>query len=123
MRDYLFRGIGTDNEKIWIWRIGSLLIHKNKTVATWENDTGYFVNPKTVGQYTGKKDNKGVMIFAGDFLLDGSGLYTMAQVVWNEGMLALGVLTRGKKMYPLFSERNCVIIGNIHDNPELLEAE
>lgn len=96
-----------------------------------ENDCyGLWVNPSTLGECTGLTDKNGKLIFEGDILgFDGVfGSYDLVE--YHNGVF--GVRTKpedGGENYsccefPLYEELNdCVpaeIIGNIHDNPELL---
>ena len=80
-----------------------------------------------IEQCTGLKDKNGKLIFEGDIvLLTRSRNYgwckrgTKLQVRWNTfnccgfGFGAIGNLTEK-------CAKNCVVIGNIHENPELLE--
>ncbi len=99
------------------------------------------VIPKTVGQYTGLTDKNGKKIFDGDllngfqypFLKDNAHNY-FAEVVWFENSPAFGLYTHKHPLSAVrgISEGNCdymedfdssqwEIIGNIHDNPELLK--
>jgi len=143
MRDYLFRGFGNNNEKKW--RYGDLRIYKENKASIWENDTGNPVDPKTVGQFTGLHDKNGVKIFEGDII---KAHYANCQkcdhiesIVFFEGKFMaenhfsktgtswspLPSSTRiiepwWDKTKPVYME-SCEVIGNIHDNPELLEAE
>lgn len=85
------------------------------------------VKPETVGQYTGLKDKNGVKIFEGDIVK-----------AWSEGVKAVGVIKQRIDgiwlMYPAWQDgqswglcptrdgkTTVEAIGNIHDNPELLE--
>ena len=75
----------------------------------------YMVDPNTVGQYTGLLDMNGKKIFEGDIVRDNYGLKT-------------GVRFFNGRYYPFivypeyncWNENECKIVGNIHDNPELL---
>ena len=81
---------------------------------------GIEVIPETVGQYTGLTDKNGVKIFEGDILKFRSGIYS---VEWdNEHSKFLqrdGQFSRELHIWIAKSE----IVGNIHDNPELLKGE
>ena len=83
------------------------------------------VIPETVGQYTGLTDKNGVKIFEGDILAanfdeDFPENLTIVEVVWNE----YGWCTKeGSAVPDAFDDSDgdlFEIIGNIHDNPELL---
>ena len=81
------------------------------------------VDPKTIGQSTGLKDKNNKEIFEGDILGTQDGL--LNGVV--EYRTDLGMLTNSLIRYNNF-ERLCniaserEIIGNIYENPELLEV-
>ena len=92
-----------------------------------EFSEGYHCDPTTVGQYTGLKDKNGKRIFEGDIcrntrtgeIVSVKWHGTMAGYVWNkrraDGFLFdFGELFRACDKYE--------VIGNIHDNPELLKG-
>ena len=76
----------------------------------------YDVDEKTIGQYTGLKDRNGREIYEGDVLRHDN--YTI-KVEWLNGGFCD---CHSNINIPLryFSLNHYEVIGNIHDNPELL---
>ena len=78
------------------------------------------IDPSTICQCTGLKDKNGKLIWENDILNSGN-----LVVTWREE-LASYCLTKKRWMYQhFFGEAvdacDCEVIGNIFDNPELLE--
>ena len=129
-REILFRGKRSDTGE-WIegyfgQSVDSFIIQDHGLVA------GRFkvfkVVPETVGQYTGLTDIHGVKIFEGDIIeahLDElfPDLATTLIVVWsNYGWFGRNMEGNVDSLEQKWVSDFFEIIGNIHDNPELLEV-
>ena len=131
MRDYLFRGKSLDTGE-WVYGqyykqtefYGDPLIKHFIIVSTEDLNFDqalefHEVDPKTVGQYTGKDDVSGVKVFTDDIVeYQMQGPYSGPEYRINK----VGpVIFSDYCFMPLtFCIADSVkIIGNIHDNPEL----
>lgn len=121
MREILFRGKRTDNGK---WVVGMLARYNSKfNTANMVDEFEMLVPviPETVGQYTDLTDKNGKKIFEGDIVLMPSygGGKHKSVVYFKNGKFAVdGSNYAFKDICPKRME----IIGNIHDNPELLKG-
>lgn len=129
MREILFRGKRTDNGT---WTCGYLFCIWERNYLCWGTTNNIpnmeEVIPETVCQFTGLYDKNGRKIFEGDILggfldEDYPENKTIVTVEWYEYMW----VTRQGNYYPDSLEESDVtdwfeVIGNIYDNPELLEG-
>lgn len=131
MREILFRGKREDNGE---WAYGYYVrlpsaagsVHKMYVPAENpdESNAVYYIDPKTLGQYTGLTDKNGVKIFEGDIVWFDGGWEEYGgntfEVVFTNGCFYLGrnpdTVCFLLKAYIEWAE----VIGNIYDNPELL---
>ena len=85
------------------------------------------IDPNTLGQYTGLKDKNGKMIFDGDICKTDLKWASLLQIVFNDYCAAFQVLFDdgySEDFHQLYSDvRHIEVIGNIHDNPELLKEK
>lgn len=122
MREILFRGKRLNGDG---WVCGDLSYHvHNGEVYVFPGDgydspDCYEVDPATVGQYTGLQDMNGNKIFEGDIVHAITPNTSKNCIVKCEyGQFCIGLCM------PLAYVRNSSkVIGNIHDNPELLEVK
>ena len=125
MREILFRGKRTDDGE-WIQGM-PCATEKSGIYAIQTLQGGIFdIIPETVGQYTGMTDKNGKKIFEGDILDTPDRLVV---VTWLAGNAQFDcefikyahdiMITNFKGICPRYF---CMyeVIGNIHDNPELI---
>ena len=147
MREILFRGKRIANGE---WVEGCLLnfdeesgyvficpfFHGASTmpVSRIVEYTSLYVNPETVGQFTGLTDKNGKKIFEGDILKYQINIKTA--IVGKIAFLCGAFVFESEELdrecdiaFATFADdeialpENCIeVIGNIHDNPELLET-
>ena len=142
MREIIFRGKRLDNGE-WVegyfvnlWMIN---YQKHQPIITDNNAVSYDVDPSTVSQYTGLKDKNGKRIFEGNILhiakiADALGGYYRPPLDYQVNVVVKWDLCAwmwetlcDDKRYITFPDAwclyECEIIGNVHDNPELIKEE
>lgn len=125
MREILFRGKRVDNGE---WVYGDLLhpdIYGNGYSIedfTKEKSNCYDVIPESVSEFTGLTDKNGKKIFEGDivklYLIDGE---EIGVIKYNDKMCRFMFFTKDGS-YSFDDTDDFEIIGNTHDNPELLKG-
>ena len=135
MREILFRGqIRKKGEKVRLdgtpidsnWVYGGVLQGKGDFSIIYQTEPKiekFSVYSDTLGQYTGLTDKNGTKIFEGDIVLfnvDERG------VVYYDNEETSFMMEYGNCIVLMgycYCSRDLEVIGNIHDNPELLEQE
>ncbi len=126
MREILFRGKDLETKK-WVTGYHTELIEPmdKPMILTYISDiegNSYIVYSDSIGQYTERKDKTGVNIFEGDIVKINDFIY---QVEFRYSEWEFRILSKKVYCFPNFDSHTgeCEIIGNIHDNPELLEVK
>ena len=130
MREILFKGKRIDNDK-WVYGDLSIYNDDNRHLIYDKNFYDYAVYPDTIGQFTGLLDKNNNRIFEGDIVQTNGGL------TWLIAFEKNAFVCKDKTMKTYFAlweqwEYNWKsaedispsdrfeVVGNIHDNPELL---
>ena len=126
MREILFRGKRIDNGE-WVegYFVNLWLMHyqKHQPIITDNNAVSYDVDPSTVGQYTGLCDKNGKKIFEGDIMaFTAYGFDYVGTVEFAYGSASVMCEHASPFLDQAVSKHGAYIIGNIHDNPELLNG-
>ena len=139
MREILFRGKQVDNGE---WVYGSYVFEPRRkgafgqTISELDRERHYIVSkknyefweviPETVGQFTGLTDKNGTKIFERDIVSSNKRKTWIGRgKVWfGNGAFWCGEREWAKLLRTVcLEDEQAVVIGNVHDNPELLEVE
>ena len=131
MRDIIFRGKRIDNGE---WVEGNYCAAEYITgdgiehliIEVPRNGCSAKINPKTVGQYTGLTDKNGKKIFEGDIVKTDKFSEPNKQYIIKYD-LQFGAFIGQDRYNSYFvtfdgDSGEFEVIGNIHDNPELLKS-
>jgi len=125
-----FRGksinnIGVVGRLDYVVKIGDMVYGDLRTHDECCIDTGEHivkVNPDTVGQFTGLYDKNGKEIYEGDIISLNPRNSKTLKVYWNDRMCNF-LLVNDDTVIDMYKddENHYKVIGNIHENPELLK--
>ena len=110
-----FRGLSIYSKKfhygtsVWVTKNGHMCRIYDKVLRRWVQ-----VIPKTVGQYTGRKEKNGKEIYKDDILQMEDSI-SRATVFWNKKEACFDSEHYFAEEFSL-----CKVIGNIHENEDLL---
>lgn len=126
MREIKFRGKRLDNGE---WLYGSLVI-LNGRYFIFDDANRHEVDPTTVGEFTGLKDKNGKEIYEGDVIRSplSEDKTRPHRIFYHTGnAVFMGALVDRKELCYLRLDQDWIykfgkeVIGNIHDNLELLK--
>ena len=129
MREILFRGKrnGYAEQRDRDWLEGSLSVGDNGgyeiCYGTPRIRITYSVIPVTVGQFTGLLDKNGKKIFEGDIVDILTENEKIGVVAYEDGGFLVNADGFCVDFHSNINGTDLVVIGNIYDNPELLEAQ
>lgn len=128
-RQIIFRGKRLDNGE---WVYGDLEYNRAKNTArihTYDEGGEYLmqhlVEPESVGQYTGLLDKNGKEIYESDIVMQRgySGVKPMV-VRFEQGAFIVGWHGGSStQTRPMLIQKRCEVIGNVIDNPDLLNGK
>lgn len=128
-REFKFRG---KNKIGWIYGVLSYVNIRNKRIlCIYDGYADCIVNTDTIGQFTGLCDKNGKEIYEGDILMcigqreDNKERKYLRKVLFKNGSFCMSVPEYGvnSSLYAhvVNGKLNWEVIGNIYDNPELME--
>ena len=137
MREIIFRGKRKDNGE-WVQGfvfgddligsnkmfIGAIIIENGEIVGTSISE----VVPESIGQYTGLTDKNGKKIFEGDIVNVNTNKDALYHIYEGRHLVIRfdeyhRFVASGSLEYPLCNRYEWEVIGNIHDNKEILKGE
>ena len=138
IREKLFRGKRVDNGELVI--SNSIMQVEGQYPCLWvDSDVNGWVEviPETVGEYTGLTDKNGKKIFEGDIVCTrfpkecehAGNICSLGDIQFRDGMFGIewtqwkNDTFWGLRRIDEDFHKEIEIIGNIYDNPELLEVE
>lgn len=127
MREILFRGKGKNSGN---WFYGGYCEINNSVCIIEKKGLYVGIIPETIGQFTGLCDRHGRKIFEGDIIraihykeeLNTSYINFEDGIYWCE-LITGSFIECCETLFEQHCECGLEVIGNIHDNPEMLGGE
>lgn len=126
---YLYKAKRIDTGE-WVEGLLTIMWGQLHIINPNDENTAYPIDPSTICQCTGLRDKNGKLIWENDIVsfLD---MYStengwsesgcVGKVAWDDETISFQVTNRlSAESYEVLDE--CLVIGNIFDNPELLEV-
>ena len=129
MRTITFRGLRTDGKG---WAYGYYYEYSGKHIICWQNHsdnstTDHFaeVISNSVGQFTGLNDKNGKEIYKGEILYNNDRKEHCIVKYSKEKAMFIVKYLESNDEFPLWESilNLCYSVGNIYENPELLEKK
>ncbi|MBO5159612.1 MAG: hypothetical protein J6B94_08515 [Lachnospiraceae bacterium] len=121
-REILFKAKRKDNGE-WVEGLPAIFWEEYYMFNPNDKNMAYGIDIDTLCQYTGLTDKNGNKIWEHDIIKCGIKMY----VFWDEHFASWCLTRKGWLYKHFFGEsqepEDCEVIGNIFDNPELLEDE
>ena len=137
MREILFRAKNHSGEWVYGYYVNQYSVHEIRSRDDdIHQDAGYYIEPETIGQYTGLTDKNGNKVFEGDILAIERVVKTFggyydpplkypANVVVKWDLCAWMWEVIGQEKYYLtfpdaWCHYRCEVIGNVYDDVKLI---
>lgn len=124
MREIKFRGV-THEFSSPSWVYGDLICNSTDAPRIMDDyhdcyePTTWLVDPETVGQFTGLHDANGREIYERDVIKLGNEVYTVSWAKYSACWF-VDLKNFGPSLFTQYHAGKSIVIGNVHDNPELL---
>ena len=119
MREILFRAKNHSGEWVYGYYVNQYGVHEIRSRDDDKHqDAGYYIEPETVGQYTGLKDKNGNKIFEGDILEYAGERYYISFLQKYARFAAV----KPHSVFVGFAYERGEVIGNVYDDENLLEG-
>ena len=129
---YLYRAKRMDNGE-WVEGLLTIMWGQLHIIVPEDENTAYPIDESTICQCTGRRDEDSKLIFEHDIVgfIDCTSTENgysehgcVGEVLWDDETLSFQVTGRlSAESYEVLGGTDCKVLGNIFDNPELLEQE
>lgn len=123
MREIEYRGWDSHNKR-WVYGLPIMDVRGHSRIQYDHVRYSIIVDPNSLGEYAGLKDKNDKKIYEGDIIKAEFSYATWrGYVYFDKGNFELVDSDKNGQYLALSVLSNIEIIGNIHENPELLKVE